>query len=150
MLSTASVVSAPSCTLRPATRLDAAFLTALRNELAEHFLSSVPATEEKTLELLAESYTYVVEVDGRGVGSFALMPHSPTVGRELEFGRFMVARWAQGRGYGRMLLRHAIEVARCLGATSLYLVAKPESVACGLYKDVGFEVASVRMELSLD
>jgi RimJ/RimL family protein N-acetyltransferase len=134
---------------------DAQFLMDLRNRLAEHFFSPEPATLEKTLELLGlrlgygNSSTYILMVDGRRVGSYALYNWD---GRTtVEFGRFMLDPDEHGNGYGRMMLEHAIVKAWAMGAHRLSLVTKPANVAaCELYGEAGFEVTQVRMELSLD
>lgn len=145
-MSKASVVT--GLKLRLATAEDAPFLVALRNRLAKHFLSSEPATLEKTVELLGESQTYILEIDGRLVGSFALYRHR---GERLEFGRFMIEPRTAGNGYGRMMLEFAIREARRLGARRLHLVTVPSNLAARtLYDDAGFKVTSVRMELPLD
>ena len=143
---TASVAS--GLRLRPAQEEDVPFLVDLRNRLADHFLSSEPATVEKTVQLLDEDHTFVMEVNGRLAGSFAL--YRPR-GDRLEFGRFMLEPWAAGNGYGRVMLEYAIEEARRLGARRLRLVTKPRNVAaCSLYDEMGFQVTSVHMELHLD
>lgn len=145
-MSAASVAS--GLRLRPAQEEDAQFLVDLRNRLAKHFLSSEPATVEKTVELLTGSRTYVLEVGGQLAGSFALCRRR---GDSLEFGRFMLEPWAAGNGYGRVMLEYAIENARRLGARRLRLVTLPRNVAAySLYDEMGFQVTSVHMELRLD
>ncbi len=143
---TASVASGLS--LRPAQEEDAPFLVDLRNRLADHFLSSEPATVEKTVELIARNRTFVMEVDGQLAGAFALYRLR---GDRLEFGRFMMEPWAAGNGYGRVMLEYAIGEARRLGAHRLQLVTKPRNVAAyTLYDEMGFTVTQMRMELCLD
>jgi len=145
-LLTASVAS--SLRLRPAEVGDADWLADLRNRLAEHFLSSAPATAEKTVQLLDDSHTYVLEVDGRRVGSWALYRQR---GDRMEFGRFMLEPRERRNGVGRLMLEYAIAQARELGVRRLQLVAKPLSVAAHeLYGEVGFVPTQVRMELVLD
>lgn len=145
-MSTASVAS--GLRMRPAGPADAPFLTDLRNRLASHFLSGVPATVGHTLVMLEESWTYVSKLDGQRVGAFALTTIAPGT---LEFGRFMLEPSLHGNGYGRLMLLYAIEEARRLGAHSLHLVTKPQNwAACELYEEAGFEVTQVRMELRLD
>lgn len=54
------------------------------------------------------------------------------------------APW-QGRGHGRALLMHHIDLARGLGARLLLLEVRPSNqVARALYRDVGFEQITVR------
>lgn len=145
-MSTASVAS--GLRLRPAQLQDARFLVDLRNRLADHFLSAEPATVEKTVEMLAEDRTFVMELNGQLAGSFAL--YRPR-GDRLEFGRFMLEPRLHGNGYGRVMLRYALEVARTMGARHLRLVTKPQNwAAIELYGEMGFGVTQIRMELRLD
>jgi ribosomal-protein-alanine N-acetyltransferase len=54
------------------------------------------------------------------------------------------AAW-QGRGLGRVLLLHQIDLARSLGARILLLEVRPSNtVARALYESVGFERIAVR------
>ena len=134
--------------LRPAEVGDAEWLADLRNRLADHFLSPEPATTEKTVQLLDDSHTYVLEVDGRLVGSWALYRQR---GDRMEFGRFMLEPRLRRNGFGRLMLEYAIEQARELGVRRLQLVTKPLNVAAHeLYREAGFEPTQIRMELRLD
>ena len=134
--------------LRPAEVGDAEWLADLRNRLADHFLSPEPATAERTVQLLDDSRTYVLEVDGRLVGSWALYRQR---GDRIEFGRFMLEPRLRRNGFGRLMLEYAIEQARELGARRLQLVTKSSNRAAhSLYDEMGFEVTQVRMELRLD
>lgn len=141
---TASAASSPK--IRPARPADATFLANLRNLLPKHFLSAGRATPEKTVELLGTSRTYVLEVDDKPVGSFALYEENGS----MEFGRFMVEPDAQGAGLGRMMLSYAIEEARAGGCAQLRLVTKPENkAALRLYKAAGFQTTLIQMGLKL-
>ncbi len=149
MESAASSRKLATLCIRPAKAEDALFLVDLRNKLASHFFSGDPATLTKTVELLADerTQTYVLEVDGRTAGSFALYRRR---GVSLEFGRFMMEPWASGNGYGRVTLEFAIKEARRLGAKILRLVTMPgNAAAITLYDELGFEVTQVQMELVL-
>lgn len=149
MESAASVPELATLCLRPAKAEDAQFLVDLRNKLASHFFSGEPATLTKTMELLADdrTHTYILEIDGRATGSFALYRRR---GASLEFGRFMMEPWATGNGYGRVTLEFAIKEARRLDAKILRLVTMPGNVAAiTLYDEFGFQVTQVQMELVL-
>ena len=148
-----SKASAPSgLEFRLATEEDAPFLTNLRNRLADNFLSPEPATLLKTRWMIAagHSQTYILEVDGQRVGAFSLYGWEPGAA-SVEFGRFMLEPGVRGNGYGRIMLGHAIEKAREMGARTLRLVTKPGNVpARDLYEAAGFHVTKLSMELALE
>ena len=146
-----SEVSARS--VRRATLADVEFLVALRNQLAVHFLNPRPATVEKTMELLADSQTWMLELDGRRAGTFALYKFD---GHAMEFGRFMIAPEYQYRGLGKLALETAIAEAKELGTKRLHLLVKDNSsAAIHLYIRFGFSIKAwdgdgpVEMELEL-
>jgi putative acetyltransferase len=78
----------------------------------------------------------IARVDTARVGCVALVPTGSGV---YELSKMAVAPALQGRGIGRKLILAAIERARALGATSLFLGSntKLES-AIHLYESVGF------------
>jgi len=122
--------------LRPAAARDVPFLVDLRNALASSFLSQFPATQAKTLRLLATSGTYIIERDGKPVGSFALYN---VQGTKAEFGRFMVAPDAQGNGVGSWALERALEKVREQRIRRLELTVREDNAeAINLYSKHGF------------
>ncbi len=81
--------------------------------------------------------------------------------RRFELAKMAVAPSAQGRGYGKRLLAHAIEFARARGADSILIRSNTKlRTAVALYRSFGFEVThlgtdemyrrtDIRMELDL-
>lgn len=124
--------------LRSAGVADVAWLVRLRNDLAAYFLSPSPATVEQTFRLLETSKTYIVESDGKRLGTFALYNMNDTV---AEFGRFMVQRQLHGQQIGRAILEIALEQACLLGIKSLQLRVRTDNeVAKSLYIQAGFRI----------
>ena len=79
---------------------------------------------------------YLAERDGVPVGCVALLLRSPN---EYEVGKMAVTPSVQGTGLGRKLMNHAIEAAKELGATRLYLESHHSLLpAVKLYRSVGF------------
>ena len=98
-------------------------------------------------------------LDEEGVrGTCALLPHEPGV---LELAKMAVSPAAQGKGYGKLLMRAAIAYARKRGVGRLMLVSNTGlGPAIALYQKYGFrEVpmepgieyarADIQMELDL-
>lgn len=78
----------------------------------------------------------VAELDGRTVGCVAVVPDGTGA---WELSKMAVASELRGRGAGRRLLGAAVDRARALGATSLFLGSSdrlPDAVH--LYEALGF------------
>jgi N-acetylglutamate synthase-like GNAT family acetyltransferase len=74
--------------------------------------------------------------DGELVGTCALIRHSGTV---IELAKMAVDEAHQGRGIGRELCLRALDRARRLGATTVFLLTSPRlAAAIHLYRTVGF------------
>ena len=79
----------------------------------------------------------IAELDGQAVGCVALVPNGTGA---YELSKMAVAPELRGRGAGRMLLSAAIEHARGLGASSLFLGSSHKLAnAVHLYETLGFE-----------
>jgi putative acetyltransferase len=126
-----------------ATPEDAAAFARLNAEwITAHF-----TLEAKDRETLADPFGRYVEPggdvllarDGDAVlGCVALEPGGD--GRAFELSKMAVAPAAQGHGLGRRLLEAAIERARALGATTLFLGSNRRlAPAVHLYEAVGFQ-----------
>ena len=80
---------------------------------------------------------YVAEEDGALIGMIFLKALREG---EIEIKRLYLRSQARGQGVGKHLVRHAIESARALGATDLYLDSIPSlGAAISLYETEGFE-----------
>ncbi len=117
-----------------------AFRTLNEEWITRHF--TLEAKDRETLgdperTILAKGgRVYLADVVGKTVGCVALIPLENGV---YELSKMAVAPEMRGRGFGRQLLQHAIDEARQIGATSLFLGSstKLES-AVRLYESVGF------------
>ena len=114
--------------------------------LNEEWISSLFALEDKDREPLADPFGHYVEPGGdvllardcedRVIGCVALEPVGEGV---FELSKMAVAPAERGRGTGRRLMNAAIDRARALGASSLFLGSNRRlATAVGLYESVGF------------
>ena len=79
----------------------------------------------------------MAEVSGAVVGCLALIPMGDGV---FELSKMAVAPELRGQGIGRRLLLHAIDQARRMGASSLFLGSSTKLPnAVRLYESVGFQ-----------
>lgn len=73
---------------------------------------------------------------GKAIGCVALVPYAE---KELELAKMAVSPSAQGLGVGRKLMNAAIDQARAMGATSIYLESNSTLIpAVTLYERSGF------------
>lgn len=108
----------------------------------ERRIYAFPWSRGNFVDSLIARYTCtVMELEGRIIGYGIL---AAAAGEAHLLNLSIDAPW-QGRGHGRALLMHHIDLARVLGARLLLLEVRPSNqVARALYRDVGFEQITVR------
>lgn len=120
------------------------------SRLNEEWIVSMFTLEPKDRETLADPFGHYVAPGGdvllardakaRVIGCVALEPAGAGV---FELSKMVVEPTARGRGTGRRLLAAAIERARALGATSLFLGSNRRlTAAVTLYESAGFRHVS--------
>ena len=113
------------------------------NGLLPQLSSSVFALEEGDLRNIvdSESTKLFLAIDEDGVfGMLSLVLFRIPTGRKAWVEDVVVDEKARGRGVGKLLTEHAIQVAREHGAHSLDLTSRPSRAAANaLYQRVGFE-----------
>ncbi|MEU8110949.1 GNAT family N-acetyltransferase [Micromonospora sp. NPDC048947] len=115
----------------------------LNEEWISHFFAALEESDRKTLDdpfsaIVDPGGDVLIVRDGREiVGCVALIRSSSEV---FELSKMAVTPATRGRGIGRQLIREAIERARQLGATTLFLVSSTKLPnAVHLYESVGFQ-----------
>jgi GNAT superfamily N-acetyltransferase len=88
------------------------------------------------------AHTYVVEHEGRILGSYLLKPNQPGLGSHVANAAFMVDPAARGLGLGRAMGEHCLSTARRLGfrAMQFNLVVATNTAAVRLWQDLGFRI----------
>lgn len=126
-------------TIRRARPEEAPALTALALRSKAHwgydaaFMAACVAPLTIVSERIAAESFFVLEADGRIHGYYGLRIE----GDEAELTNLFVEPWAIGRGDGKRLWRHAVEVARVLGARQLRIESDP--FAEPFYRAMGAE-----------
>ncbi len=132
-------------TIRPATNRDAARIRELVfSVLDEYGLSPDPGSTDLDLDDVEASYfrpggffEVLLQSDGQIVGTVGLVPRQRG---QAELRKMYLRPSARGRGSGKLLLDRALQKARELGFTEIWLEtnsALKEAVA--LYRKYGFE-----------
>ncbi len=118
--------------------------------LNEEWITRYFTLEEKDREILGDPETHILEKGGHifvvydlseaagseAIGCVALIP---IAGGVYELSKMAIAPRLRGQGLGRRLLQYAIEQARLIGATSLFLGSSTRlENAVHLYESVGF------------
>jgi len=113
------------------------------NGLLPQLSTSVVALDESDLRNIvdSESTKLFLAIDEDGVfGMLSLVLFRIPTGRKAWVEDVVVDEKARGRGVGKLLTEHAIQVAREHGAHSVDLTSRPSRAAANaLYQRVGFE-----------
>ena len=113
------------------------------NGLLPQLSPSVVALDESDLRNIvdSESTKLFLAIDEDGVfGMLSLVLFRIPTGRKAWVEDVVVDEKARGRGVGKLLTEHAIQVAREHGAHSVDLTSRPSREAANaLYQRVGFE-----------
>lgn len=98
---------------------------------------------------MVESYVYrskcfVLEENHEIIGSYLLLPSRP---QTIELVNIAVLVKKQGRGYGKELVKHAVDMARTLGYQTIEVDTGNSGVMqLGLYQKCGFRIVGVDID----
>jgi len=95
-------------------------------------------------DYVARGETFVAELDGAVVGVTVLLPTRPET---VEIVNVAVAEPMQGRGIGKALVRHAVDVARQRGFRTIDIGTGNSGVTqLALYQKCGFRIVGVDVD----
>ncbi|WP_422359845.1 GNAT family N-acetyltransferase [Reichenbachiella sp.] len=86
--------------------------------------------------------TFVIENEGKVVGTYILKPNYPDLGSHIANASYMIHPGAQGKGIGKLLCQHSLDYAKEQGylAIQFNLVVSTNQAAVALWKQFGFEI----------
>ena len=86
--------------------------------------------------------TYVAEIGGEVVGTYYIKDNQPGLGSHVCNCGYMVRSSARGRGVGRAMGTHSLDVARRLGYRGMQynLVVATNRPSLALWRKMGFEI----------
>ena len=97
--------------------------------------------EKIFIGLVPTATLYVVEMEGKVIGSYRLIPKMDRQAHTIYLGGFVVASSMKGRGIGSKILRHIGQVAENEGKTRIELTVDTENKpAINLYQKIGFVI----------
>ena len=86
--------------------------------------------------------TYVIEENGEILGTYIIKPNQIDLGNHIANCSYMVSPNAQGKGIGKKLCEHSIEIAGERGYVGIQfnIVVSTNKGAVALWKKYGFEI----------
>ncbi len=86
--------------------------------------------------------TFVFEEEGIILGTYMIKPNQPGLGNHIANCGYMVSPKAQGRGIGKLLCEHSLQIAKEDGFRGIQfnIVVSTNEVAVKLWKKYGFKI----------
>jgi ribosomal protein S18 acetylase RimI-like enzyme len=86
--------------------------------------------------------TFVAEENGQILGTYFIKPNQIDLGSHIANCGYMVHPDTRGKGIGKILCEHSLQIAKALGyqAIQFNIVVSTNHVAVNLWKKLGFEI----------
>ncbi len=124
------------------TEMKPGYLASINNLLLQLSDSIYTITEEELNTLLSssQSHLYVLESDGQFIGMTTLCLYQCPTGWKAWIEDVIVDRNFRGKGYGKLMVRKAMEECKNRGNVTLMLTSRPSRIVANqLYQSLGFE-----------
>ena len=124
------------------TELKPGYLASINNLLSQLSDSVHTITEEELNTLLSssQSHLYVLESDGQFIGMTTLCLYQCPTGWKAWIEDVVVDQNHRGKGYGKLMVRKAMEECKNRGNVTLMLTSRPSRIVANqLYQSLGFE-----------
>nr|WP_295290756.1 GNAT family N-acetyltransferase [uncultured Prevotella sp.] len=118
------------------------YLASINNLLSQLSDSMHTITEEElnTLISSSQSHLYVLESDGQFIGMTTLCLYLCPIGWKAWIEDVVVDQNHRGKGYGKLMVRKAMEECKNRGNVTLMLTSRPSRIVANqLYQSLGFE-----------
>ena len=124
------------------TEMKPGYLASINNLLLQLSDSIYTITEEELNTLLSssQSHLHVLESDGQFIGMTTLCLYQCPTGWKAWIEDVIVDRNFRGKGYGKLMVRKAMEECKNRGNVTLMLTSRPSRIVANqLYQSLGFE-----------
>ena len=128
--------------LKELTEMQPGYLENINNLLSQLSDSVHTITEEELNSLLSssQSHLYVLESDGQFIGMTTLCLYQCPTGWKAWIEDVVVDQNHRGKGYGKLMVRKAMEECKNRGNVTLMLTSRPSRIVANqLYQSLGFE-----------
>ncbi len=128
--------------LKELTEMQPGYLENINNLLSQLSDSVHTITEEELNTLLSssQSHLYVLESDGQFIGMTTLCLYQCPTGWKAWIEDMVVDQNHRGKGYGKLMVRKAMEECKNRGNVTLMLTSRPSRIVANqLYQSLGFE-----------
>lgn len=118
------------------------YLEAINRLIAQLSTSSHTFTEAELNSLIAspQSHLYALEYDEKIIGMVTLCIYQCPTGRKAWIEDVVVDQNHRGKGYGKLMVRKAMEECQNRGNVTLMLTSRPSRIVANqLYLSLGFE-----------
>lgn len=118
------------------------YLEAINRLIAQLSTSSHTFTEAELNSLIAspQSHLYALEYDEKIIGMVTLCIYQCPTGRKAWIEDVVVDQNHRGKGYGKLMVRKAMEECQNRGNVTLMLTSRPSRIVANqLYQSLGFE-----------
>lgn len=118
------------------------YLEAINRLIAQLSTSSHTFTEAELNSLIAspQSHLYALEYDEKIIGMVTLCIYQCPTGRKAWIEDVVVDQNHRGKGYGKLMVRKAMEECQNRGNVTLMLASRPSRIVANqLYQSLGFE-----------
>ena len=118
------------------------YLEAINRLIAQLSTSSHTFTEAELNSLIAspQSHLYALEYDEKIIGMVTLCIYQCPTGRKAWIEDVVVDQNHRGKGYGKLMVRKAMEECQNRGTVTLMLTSRPSRIVANqLYQSLGFE-----------
>lgn len=118
------------------------YLEAINRLIAQLSTSSHTFTEAELNSLIAspQSHLYALEYDEKIIGMVTLCIYQCPTGRKAWIEDIVVDQNHRGKGYGKLMVRKAMEECQNRGNVTLMLTSRPSRIVANqLYQSLGFE-----------
>ena len=118
------------------------YLEAINRLIAQLSTCSHTFTEAELNSLIAspQSHLYALEYDEKIIGMVTLCIYQCPTGRKAWIEDVVVDQNHRGKGYGKLMVRKAMEECQNRGNVTLMLTSRPSRIGANqLYQSLGFE-----------
>ncbi len=118
------------------------YLEAINRLIAQLSTGSHTFTEAELNSLIAspQSHLYALEYDEKIIGMVTLCIYQCPTGRKAWIEDVVVDQNHRGKGYGKLMVRKAMEECQNRGNVTLMLTSRPSRIVANqLYQSLGFE-----------